>query len=373
MGTNDAFSFITNLIYNNLNNSILTIRTFLDLAKAFDTVNHDILFLKLDRIGIRGTALDLIKDYLADRYQSVRFQDVTSNLTKVTMGVPQGSILGPLLFILYLYLLDMLPDKCIVSYADDTVVFGTAKTWEFARLNMITDLNVIGNWFANNQLSLNTKKTTFLTFGAYITSIPDDIQIHINGEFIERASSVKYLGVIMDCHMRWEEHVKLILRKTRYLLYVFRKLARFMSGNIMLTIYYALFHSITNYGIVAWGGVDNGILKPLDNLRNRLLKIILYGNRNLKKPLDIKSSFKLQSLSTFYSEFKKEYTDINSSTRDKTLVLPKLKINKSLGFKNNYIVALKCFNSLPNVYKSLEVKNKKELKKTLLKSNIFYN
>ena len=103
-------------------------------------------------------------------------------------------------------------------------------------------------------------------------------------------------------------------------------------------------------GIVAWGG-DDGILKLLKYLRERLLKIVLNGNNSLKKPLDIDNSFKLQSLVTFYDEFKNKYTKVDSNTRKKTLILPNLKINKTLGFKNNYTAALKCFNYLPHAFK----------------------
>ena len=118
------------MIYNNLDTSTPIAITFLDLAKAFDTVHHQILLDKLYNYGIRGCAYNLLKDYLTNRQQRVKLNNKTSKFESVKMGVPQGTILGPLLFILYIndLLLD-LPENAIVSYADDTAVISTAKTW----------------------------------------------------------------------------------------------------------------------------------------------------------------------------------------------------------------------------------------------------
>ena len=117
------------MIYNNLDTSTPIAITFVDLAKAFDTVHHQILLDKLYNYGIRGSAYNLLKNYLTKRQQKVKLNK-TSQFESVTMGVPQGTILRPLLFILYIndLLLDI-PENTIVSYADDTAVISTAKTW----------------------------------------------------------------------------------------------------------------------------------------------------------------------------------------------------------------------------------------------------
>ena len=148
--------------------------------------------------------------------------------------------------------MNILPQNDILSYADDTVIFGTGKDWKAAQENMMLNLNIVHNWLAQNQLSLNVEKT-YITFGLKINSVPKNIVININNKPIKRVLSTKYLGIIIDCHLRWDVHVQSVINKTRYLLYIFRKISTFMSNKTMMIIYYTLYHSITNYGIVAWG------------------------------------------------------------------------------------------------------------------------
>lgn len=167
-GTKDALGLISNYIYKKLNSGICTIATFLDLAKAFDTVNHQILFDKLYDYGIRGNCLSLMVNYLKNRKQAVKINGTLSEDKTVSIGVPQGTILGPLLFIIYINdLLSLLPGKSITSYADDTVVVTTGVTWESARIKMNEYLNVVFQWLSVNQLSLNISKTVYITFGIY--------------------------------------------------------------------------------------------------------------------------------------------------------------------------------------------------------------
>ena len=138
---------------------------------------------------------------------------------------------------------EVLPENNIISYADDTIIISTGKNWNAAQKNTIKNLQKVGNWLAMNQLSLNVEKTYSITFGIYINSLPDNITIDINGELIKRVPYTKYLGVIIDCHLRWGVHVQQILNKTRYLLYIFRRFSEYMSSETMMIIYYVLFHS----------------------------------------------------------------------------------------------------------------------------------
>ena len=166
-GTTDALDYLTNKIYSNLDNSIPIIAAFLDLAKAFDTVNHKILLEKLDRYGIRG-----INDLLED-----------------------------------------IPNDTILSYADDTVVISSDSTWASAQDKMNKYLEYVSDWLALNKLSLNVKKTVYVTFGIYCISVPKDLNIVIKNEPIERAECVKYLGVHFDHNMKWDTHVQHIIKK----------------------------------------------------------------------------------------------------------------------------------------------------------------
>ena len=181
---------MADIIYKNLDKSKPTIAVFIDLSKAFDTVNHELLLKKLERYGIRGCVLDLMKSYLTNRKQKVRIKENHSNINIVDTGVPQGTILGPLLFILYVndLLLDM-QNNTILSYADDTVIFSEEDTWALAQEKINAYLHKVANWLALNKLSLNTKKSVFITFGNYKNSVPTELRIKIHDQKIERVES----------------------------------------------------------------------------------------------------------------------------------------------------------------------------------------
>lgn len=364
IGTKDALNYLTNLIYENLDKSTPIAVTFLDLSKAFDTVNHKILLDKLYNYGIRGNAHKLITSYLQNRFQRVKANDVLSDYCEVLTGVPQGTVLGPLLFILYVNnLLNSLPEDTIISFADDTAIVSIGKSWNEVETKMNNYLYNVSNWLALNKLSLNLDKTVYMTFGSYCTSVPDNLDIIINGKNIQRVESCKYLGVIFDYNMKWHKHIEYILNKTKYLIFIFHKLSKIMKTETLMMIYYALFHSIISYGIIAWGGAYSNSLQLLQNHQNKLLKIVNKKKFNANNPLNLQQLFALESLKYHYDELKNKFLNLNSITRNKSILIPKR--SKTISIKNSRIRAISVFNSIPNELKVLnnEFARKRKLKK----------
>ena len=208
----------------------------MDLAKAFDTVNHQLLLEKLYNYGIKGSAYNLIKSYLNNRQQKVKLNKVSSQLDD--MGVPQGRILGPLLFLLYINnLLKNIPENSIVAYADDTAVVTRAKTWKEVQTKMNETLYIISTWLTLNRLSLKTDKTVYIEFGNQVDGTPKNFNINIQGTKIKRVESNKYLSIIFDSNMRWNEHIGYIYNKTKYLIFIFYKLSKFMTTDTLRLSY----------------------------------------------------------------------------------------------------------------------------------------
>ena len=368
MGTNEALAYITNKIYSNLDKRVPTVVAFLDIAKAVDTVYHKILFTKLYRYGIRGNALEFMKSYLSNRLQVVKLGKISSEQGKINIGLPQGSILGPMFFILYINdLLEITDYGDLVYYADDTAVVGAGKTWFDARNRLNEYLQLIALWLTQNHLSLNIGKTIFITFGNNKRSIPNDLNVHINNMPIKRDTVTKYLGIFFYCNMRWTYHVKRLVKKTRYPIFIFKKLRKILCSKTLLKIYYALFNSVATYGIISWGGAYPNVINPLLKVQKKLIKIIT-SRDNIKEPLTIKQSFELESIVYHYNEFFSRYStnNIQNNTRYRNIQLPKVK--SKLLFKSSYIVGLKKFNKLPKVYKNLHDKKKQELKKIIKKT-----
>lgn len=191
----------------NLDNRISTVALFVDLSKAFDTINHNILERKLYIYGIRGVALSWIKSYLTNRKQYVRLEGKDSKFNNINMGVPQGSILGPLLFILYIN--DFYKTARLlkfVLFADDTTVYCHNSDVTQALQVASMGLNNIADWLAANKLSLNINKTKLLVFDKIKGDTPQ-FSLRFKDTLITSCSSTKFLGVTIDNKLSWQEHI----------------------------------------------------------------------------------------------------------------------------------------------------------------------
>lgn len=212
-----------------------------------------------------------------------------SDAQTVKYGVPQGTVLGPILFIIYLNDLFNLPVMgSIISYADDTVLFFEGETWYEVKHKIEHDLRLLKLWFDSRLLTINWDKTCYVPFSVYQDHMPPfntlTIKTDINNLTIKGSCTVKYLGIYLDSHLRWDKQISYIQQKLRGLLFRFRRLQNILNEFQLRTIYIALVESQLVYGILGWGGVRKTYLDRLEVLQRRFLKIMF--NRGFLYPSD---------------------------------------------------------------------------------------
>ena len=244
----------------------------LDFSKAFDVVSHNILLKKLENIGISGNALHWFKTYLDNRKQYVQVEDTSSSLTTLSCGVPQGSILGPLLFNIYTNDFNRCHNAIHSQYADDTAILITDKDSDNLSHKANTELKRKLNWVDANKLSLNLEKTSYL----FITNLknPPQLQIKIRDTTISQTPSAKLLGIILDEKLCFKEHINGVTSKLSRIAYTLLYTRTYLSKKTRKLIYYSLAHPILLYGISIWGGTSAYHLSPLITLHKKVLRII---------------------------------------------------------------------------------------------------
>ena len=252
-----------------------TLAVFCDLSKAFDTIKHEILLSKLYKYGIRGKSYDVLKSYLTDRTLYVQNGQSQSHALKShNYGVPQGSILGPLLFNIYTNdFKTCLKFSSHIQYADDTTIYLSSDNINDIVHKMNEDLNNISIWFKRNSLLLNPSKTHSMMFSP-TKLLNEQIDLKIDGEKINPVETLKFLGVHLDCQLKWNFHTTNVAKRKSAGLYALRSLKYTLPTHTLLSLYYALIHPHLTYANIVWGNTLQKSLHPIEIAQKKALRAI---------------------------------------------------------------------------------------------------
>lgn len=411
--TNDAILAVTEEVYSELDMGGKVAVCAMDLSKAFDLVDHSVLIYTLNKIGIQNKALELLRNYLAGRTQEVKIkgssvqpsnQTSESNLNSDTnivetthlsdtistrpFSVPQGTVISPILYNIYVSeMYDLHLKGKIVSFADDTALIVKGKSWNEVFKTIKDDMLIINKWLVEHNLCLNVEKTKIIPFTINKKNLPTEKFVKIENcqhclsscscKSIEITTSLKYLGVQIDSHLRWEDHIVYLRKRLRRYIYTLLTLRKFMNLTLLKEIYFALIQSAIEYGSCAYGRADPTHLKKLKTTQNILLKIIYnkkmrYPTIPLYKELEVLNVEKIIQKNIISYVHKNRFSllklkEVNYNLRKIKLNVPNCKTKK--GQKAIEYLGIKAYESIPEEIRQIQdLKSFKTKLKTWLKN-----
>ena len=390
---------ITDNIRNSIDNGGYTVAIFLDLCKAFDTVDHEILLQKLPYYGIRGNSHSLMKSYLSNRYQFTVINGVKSDIKPVTCGVPQGSVLGPLLFLLYINDLEhCISPKIPRLFADDTGLFIHGSDILSIMTTAQTVLTKLQDWFYCNKLTLNIPKCAYMIFRGrkkcHLSLVrgrkkclPLNIPpLFLNGLEIKRVENFKYIGLILDSKLMWKAHIESICTKISKFFGIFSHMRHKIPKHMARQVYYSTIFPHINYCLEIYGSCSSRLLSKIQRKQNSLVKFLikkdfLYPTDSLHHEnniLKIKHLYELKiasfvhdclnkkTIPLFHNYFKPQHQTHNYETRQEhTIVVPITKTN--IGSNSVKSVGAKIWNSNKTAMKYIK------FSKETMKKHVFRN
>ena len=255
-------------------------------------ISHSILLDKMAHYGLRGIVLDWFKNYLTNRKQFVEYNNHASATKQLSSGMPQGSILGPLGFIIYVNdIPNAVPDLSLILYADDTSAFTSHENIQTLNNTINTGLTQLNTWFNTNKLSLNHKKTNYMLFGTrYKTKqCNNNFKVSLDDKEIDHVNAFKFLGVSVDQNLTWKNHIDNLVKKCSSGIGMLYKVKRFLPETALLRLYDTLVLSHINYGITAWSSANNNDRERLHILQKRALRAVSNSEfRSPSNPLFVK-------------------------------------------------------------------------------------
>ena len=288
---------LNDVIFENMNNSQITAAVFIDLRKAFDTVDHSILLRKLEKMGINNNLFHWCKNYLTNRKQKTLANGVNSDYQNISCGVPQGSVLGPLFFLIYVNdIVNRIGIDNIKLYADDTVIFTEGIDIANLQYNLQKLLNIFSCWCMENKLSINAEKTKLVCFGTkQRVKRFKNLKVSLLDTEIQQVPSYKYLGVTLDNSLTFNLQIQQTMNKVSHKLYIISKIRKFLTTKSSILIYKTMILPYFDYGDIVYMFASKNELNKLERLQERCINICTrtYGRDNIS---NIRAEHKLPTL-----------------------------------------------------------------------------
>lgn len=277
--TDTALLDFTQYVYRCLEDKINVVGLFLDLSKAFDSLSHHILVDKLKYIGIRGPPLKLFTNYLANRKQVVHCNNNKSDIKNISKGVPQGSILGPILFLIYINDIVHASSKFkFILFADDTNLLLSDNDLHVLHSNLSTEMGHISQWLRFNKLNLNITKSNYILFQNHTlrNTMPP---LYFNGQTISNVKHTKFLGINIDEHLNWKYHIAVVCDKLSKSCGILYKIRNLLTKEALISIYYTICYPHLIYGLSIWGCTWPSYLQSVYVAQKKILRCILFKGK----------------------------------------------------------------------------------------------
>ena len=267
-------------ILENCSKKLISCILFLDLKKAFDSVSHKILLKKLHHYGVRGVALDLFTSYLSNRLQRTRIEDKVSALDLIEWGVPQGSVLGPLLFLIFINDIPLASDLGTWLFADDTVLVESAESITLLQSKMNEQVEKVQVWLLANKLSVHyvDKSKYMIVNSNNNVRVEDDcFELKMANHILDRTKTYKYLGMIVDEKFSWADHIREVCSKLSQVAGVIFKVRNLLSRETIMLIYHSLAVQKLRYGLICWATASNFLLNKVNVIHNKIVRYLTFA------------------------------------------------------------------------------------------------
>ncbi len=365
--TSAIFSLVNNIV-TQLDAKKYSSGMFFDLSKAFDMVDHDLLLSKIEAMGVRGVAWAWFSTFLKGRKQFVELpafdgsgclRHVRSSMASVTRGVPQGSVLGPVLFLLFINDLPSTSDARVCLFADDTSLTLSSPTVAELEQNIFIEANKLIQWSDDNMLRINAAKTQLLNFRISSRSTQDtsrSISILLDQTIIHPTTSVKFLGLHLDNHLNFHQHVDYVMGRVSRGIFVLRTLSKTASSDVLLSAYYGLIYPFLAYALPIWGAENQRTLFLFKLQKDAVRIVFSLPRRHTCKDIFISSKiltfpsiYTLETLSFVRQNFSKFQTESHSFNYPfRSMYNCKIPIHSTSFFQHHLLYnGIKLFNSLP--------------------------